>query len=403
MKRQVNVIISLVLMLAMSLMALMPVCAATVTEAEMQASALKRLGLFKGVSDTDFDLDRVPTRTEALVMLIRVLGKEPEALKGDWTHPFTDVASWADKYVGYAYENALTKGVSATRFGTGNANSDMYLTFVLRALRYDDAAGDFAWNEPDALAKSVGILPGGVDTINFLRADVVLVSWAALATDLKDGSQTLSEKLVSAGVFTSEDYRAAQLIAGGNTNPGEVTVSTFAELQAAVQDKKATVISIGSDIDITSEFMFERDDDLEIRIEKGKTLTVSKEFVPVACSITNDGAITVGGVFNRGICNLINNGTVTVNNGGTVSAGMSTTDNHGFFVIDAGGELFIEKGTQFNNFGTLTNNGHVSIRDGGSVFDKGGSIANNGTIDLYSYFEGDITRITGTGTLNDHR
>ena len=54
------------------------------------------------------------------------------------------------------------------------------------------------------------------------------------------------------------------------------------------------MISIGFDIDITSEFMFERDDDLEIRIEKGKTLTVSKEFVPVACSITNDGGITVG-------------------------------------------------------------------------------------------------------------
>ena len=47
-------------------------------------------------------------------MLIRVLGKEPAALKSDWTHPFTDVASWADKYVGYAYENVLTKGVSAT-------------------------------------------------------------------------------------------------------------------------------------------------------------------------------------------------------------------------------------------------------------------------------------------------
>jgi hypothetical protein len=34
---------------------------------------------------------------------------------------------------------------------------------------------------------------------------------------------------------------------------------------------------------------------------------------------------------------------------------------------------------------------------------RDGSIINNGTIDLYSYCEGDITRMTGTGTLNDHR
>ena len=39
------------------------------------ASNLKNLGIFKGVSDTDFALDRAPTRVEALIMLIRVLGK----------------------------------------------------------------------------------------------------------------------------------------------------------------------------------------------------------------------------------------------------------------------------------------------------------------------------------------
>ncbi len=403
MKRRVNIVIPLILMLAMSLAAPMSAYAANMTEAETQASALKRLGLFQGVSDTDFDLDRVPTRTEAMIMLIRVLGKESEALKGGWSHPFTDVASWADKYVGYAYENALTKGVSATAFGVGNANSDMYLTFVLRALGYNDVAGDFTWTEPDALAASIGILPDGVDTSSFLRADVVLVSWAALETRLKDGSQTLSEKLVSTGAFTPEDYRAAKLIAGEDVNPGEVTVTTFAGFQAAVQDKKNAVIIIVSDINITSEFTFERDDDLEIRIEKGKTLTISNKFIPVACSVINDGTIIVSGIFDRGICDLVNNGIVTVKNGGTASAGMSSTDNHGTVAVEAGGELLVERGSQFNNFGTLTNNGHISIKDGGSVFDKNGSILNNGTIDLYSYFEGDLTRITGTGTLNDHR
>jgi hypothetical protein len=60
---------------------------------ETLAADLKELGLFKGVSKTTFDLNREPSRAEALVMLIRVLGKENEALNGSWSHPFTDVPS----------------------------------------------------------------------------------------------------------------------------------------------------------------------------------------------------------------------------------------------------------------------------------------------------------------------
>ncbi|MDD2637132.1 MAG: hypothetical protein PHW82_16705, partial [Bacteroidales bacterium] len=93
---------SLILMLAMCLTMFTPVYSADTANAETKAAALKQLGLFKGVSDTNFDLNRAPTRTESLVMLIRVLGKEAEALNGSFSHPFTDVPSWADKYVGYA-------------------------------------------------------------------------------------------------------------------------------------------------------------------------------------------------------------------------------------------------------------------------------------------------------------
>ena len=170
------------------------------------ASELKGLGLFKGVSDTDFALDREPTRTEALVMLIRVLGKEADAMNGSWTHPFTDVDTWADKYVGYAYANSLTNGVSNTQFGFGTAGAATYLTFFLRALGYSDANGDFSWNNPYSLAKSIGILPDCVHTDAFWRSDVVVVSYAALSVTLKGTTQTLAQKLISAGVFTQAQY-----------------------------------------------------------------------------------------------------------------------------------------------------------------------------------------------------
>lgn len=173
------------------------------------ASDLKSLSLFKGVSDTDFDLGRAPTRTEAVVMLIRVLGKESAALGSAWSHPFTDVAPWAANYVGYAYQNGLTKGISDTQFGTGTASAAMYLTFVLRALGYSDTGGaDFTWDNPFTLAGNLKILPGKVSISEFWRSDVVLVSYSALPVKIKGGAQTLAEKLMADKVFTKAQYDA---------------------------------------------------------------------------------------------------------------------------------------------------------------------------------------------------
>ena len=186
-----------------------PAGARDVSDAETKARALKALGLFRGVSDTDFDLEREPTRAEALIILIRVLGKEKDAAAGGRSHPFTDVPAWANDYVAYAYETGLTKGVSATEFGTGNASGAMVLTFMLRALGYSDANGDFRWNDPFPLAKQAGILPDGVDTAHFWRADAVLVSYAALNAVVKGAGITLGQKLFVAGVFTADAYAAA--------------------------------------------------------------------------------------------------------------------------------------------------------------------------------------------------
>ncbi len=173
------------------------------------ATDLKDLNLFKGVSDTDFDLDRAPTRVEALVMLVRLLGKENAALQGKFSHPFTDVPAWADKYVGYAYSNGITKGISANKFGTDNATCAMYFTFVLRALGYSDGSGkDFSWDNPYQLAMNTQIYTVNVDVTNFMRSDVVTISYAALSASLKGSSQTLADKLIADGVFTSDTFNS---------------------------------------------------------------------------------------------------------------------------------------------------------------------------------------------------
>ncbi len=138
MKKLIAAILCVVMVISLLPMSAFAASGTLVREEEL-AKDLKALGIFKGVSETDFALDRAPTRTEALVMLIRVLGRESDALSKGGRHPFLDVPQWADKYVGYAYENNLTNGVSATKFGSNSiASASMYLTFVLRALGYSD-------------------------------------------------------------------------------------------------------------------------------------------------------------------------------------------------------------------------------------------------------------------------
>lgn len=202
---------------------------ANISGHEMLAKDLKALGLFHGVSDTDFDLDRAPSRVEAVIMLVRLLGKSGEATKTSWAHPFTDVPAWADNYIGYAYQNGLSYGTSDTTFGTTDATAEMYLTFVLRALGYKDGEmGDFLWNNPFSLAEEIGIMPEAVNKINFWRADVALVSYAALNVKMKGSDTTLAAKLISEGVFTAEQFE-------NNYDVGKISLISVSKTLTAEQ------------------------------------------------------------------------------------------------------------------------------------------------------------------------
>ncbi len=180
------------------------------TSAETHAEGLQTLGLFKG-TENGFELDRELTRTEAITMLVRVLGKGEEAEGYGKTHPFSDVASWADGYVSYAYDAGLTKGVSDTLFGAEDAvTSNMYLTFILRAMGYeDDENQDFIWQMPYALAAELEMLPPETELIDFRRGDAVTFTAAALFAKCKDADAALHERLTEAGVFTAAQWDSA--------------------------------------------------------------------------------------------------------------------------------------------------------------------------------------------------
>ena len=114
------------------------------TEATAAAEKLASLSLFMGTSDDaanpQFELDRAPTRGEALVIFVRLLGMEDTVLDpdGDWASrpsPFTDVPDWLAPYAAYCYEKGYVKGIGNNEYDPdATITASQMLTFVLRAL-----------------------------------------------------------------------------------------------------------------------------------------------------------------------------------------------------------------------------------------------------------------------------
>lgn len=181
-------------------------------EAIDAADQLYEKGLFSGAGTLpdgtpNYDLDRAPKRTEAIVMLLGLLGKSQEAMAGTWNTPFTDVPSWAKPFVGYAYTNNLTYGISETQFGANNTvTAAQYLTFVLLALGYESGK-DFVWNKASEFSDSIGLTHGEYTDMKgktFTRGDVVLISNNALSMKEKGKSTTLLDRLIADGVVNGE-------------------------------------------------------------------------------------------------------------------------------------------------------------------------------------------------------
>lgn len=183
------------------------------------ADRLYTLGLFQGTgTDAEgkpvYDLHIKPTRQVAITMLVRLLGKEKEALSSPVDHPFTDVDAWASPYVGYAYANGLTKGISDMEFGSHDLlTANQYITFILRALGYSDVLGDFRWDKPTALSERIGLTGDAYknNSAPFFRGDVVVISESALRTKMKNSDVNLLQHLLDNKAVKFEDIIKAGL------------------------------------------------------------------------------------------------------------------------------------------------------------------------------------------------
>ncbi len=213
MKKLFSLLLTLILLLG-----LVPSVSANSTDALQAAQGLYELGLFRGTgtnpdSTPIFDLDKAPTRNQAVIMLVRLLGKEEEALAGEWEIPFIDAAkeSVAYPYIGYAYAHGLTKGTTATTFsGDSPIRPNQYITFVLRAMGYasgEDFEAATAWTLSDELGITGGVYTAA--TQRFTRGDIASITLSALTCPIKESKKTLFSTLREHGGL-AQDIRYAE-------------------------------------------------------------------------------------------------------------------------------------------------------------------------------------------------
>ena len=177
---------------------------------EMYADKLSSIGVFKG-SENGYELERQPTRLEGIIMLIRLLGKETEAIKmNEELSVFTDVPDWGRGYVNFAYKNNLTKGLGNGLFGSNDVlNGKSYITFLLRSLGYSDTNNaDFSWDNAVMYGRSIGLLNEEIfykiNNSPFIRDYIAKATYDTLQFNIKSGKNTLLEKLINEGVLSYE-------------------------------------------------------------------------------------------------------------------------------------------------------------------------------------------------------
>ena len=234
------------------------VCVGTAAAAMLTASAfaanytncadsLHEMGLFQGTQN-GYDLDRTPTRAEAAVMLVRLLGKEAEAKALTYTAPFTDLKGWEKPYVQYLYSNGLANGTNRTTFNpTGKCTAQMYAVFLLRALGYSDTA-DFSYANAIETAREQGIYDTGIINVqNFLRDDAAAASYTVLSVSPKNSEGTLLDQLVSENAITEADAKRYQSLFSSYAQYREATVGMDALLHYSVNSEFASPAAVTHD------------------------------------------------------------------------------------------------------------------------------------------------------------
>lgn len=236
-----------------------------------EAKVLNDLGLYKGTSPTEFkpDLGGSLDRQTGVVMLLRLFGQETAALQLSDAETETALAgfkdagtipSWAKKYVAYAVQNQLAKGLPDGTFAPkAPLNGKAYSTLILRQLGYSD---DFNYNDAATFLSSKGGLTAAQSAaVNsnapLIRNDLIGMSFGALQAKPKNTDSTVLQALIASGIISKDTAKDA-LKGTGITIDEAATKATSGSTTSSPSKHKssnnpdAEIIDLGDFFDITA-------------------------------------------------------------------------------------------------------------------------------------------------------
>lgn len=256
----VKKLLAVLIVVTMLVTAMIPVMAADTYSYGDEAIVLNALGLFAGQSDTEFvpDLGSALTREQGVVMLVRLLGSEVDALALTDAQAaaslaiFTDKAEisfWAAKYVAFAVDAGYFIGVGDNKADPkGPLLGKAYATMILRAMGYSVDGTEY---------NTAALLLYGVDGLSLeesflfndkqlIRDDAVGMTYAALSGTMADGG-TLIAALVAAGAVSSADAVASGLYTAPVVVPLALEV-----VSVTASNLKEIVVTFNQAVDATS-------------------------------------------------------------------------------------------------------------------------------------------------------
>lgn len=232
--------------------------------------------LLKG-DGTGYGLEKTASRLEGIIILLRLMGKETEALAmQELPCRFADVPDWAKGYVNYADTENISKGISDTRFGVGDKmTADQYNTLLLRVLGYDDSRGDFQWDDSVNKAADLSILPDDmaeayIRSGSYTKGDLLETSFCYLEADCQDREQTLIGELIETGVISdalAENY-------GLDVEGWDSLTTGFDEedyLNFLISDDALTITGTSDDRNKT--YLLVRVTDTDTEVKKAETVS----------------------------------------------------------------------------------------------------------------------------------
>jgi hypothetical protein len=263
--RNLKKIFSGLLVGAVVLTSMVPAFAATSYNYETQAKALYDLGLFKGVSTSEYnpDLGAAMDRETGVVMMLRLVGKidEANALSDSDTTTalakYTDadkIQDWAKKPIAYAIKNGLVIGTSDTSVSPDEQFiGKMFAAIILRNVGYDVTVANYD------VSTSTMVEKGGLtaaEAIKFndkdlIRDDMVGMSYGSLKLQYAATAKNIIETLVADGKVNKAlaiqlglIKETVQSVSAAQTGASKITVTFAAPVdttKAVVTLKKGTV------------------------------------------------------------------------------------------------------------------------------------------------------------------